>query len=129
LHLAVSLADRYLAALSLYNFTPKVNLVAIGTISILLAAKLEQPISPSFSRMITLLPHNSNITRDDLVALEKHILETLDFNLQWAGPIPFIERFAKLFSVEASTQVNTLFQHFCGISALQSSICLEFKPS
>lgn len=54
-HLAVSVADRYLEALSRQASTPKVNLVALATISLLIAAKLEQPISPSFSRMIALL--------------------------------------------------------------------------
>lgn len=82
-HLAVSLADRYLEALSSQAYTPKVNFVALATISVIIAAKLEQPISPSFSRMISLLQDgwSSKITREGLIALEKHILETLDFNL------------------------------------------------
>lgn len=54
-HLAVSIADRYLEALSRQETTPKVDFVALATISLLIAAKLEQPISPSFSKMIDLL--------------------------------------------------------------------------
>ena len=52
--------------------------------------------------MIQILQGSHNVTKESLIALEKHILETLEFDLQWAGPIPFIERYAKLFSVQGS---------------------------
>ena len=55
LHLAGSIADRYLS-----NILPQgkdvPNLYALAATVTLIAAKLEQPISPSFNRMIALLP-------------------------------------------------------------------------
>jgi hypothetical protein len=64
-----------------------------------------------------------------LITLEKNILETLDFNLQWAGPIPFIDRFSKLFLVQASSPVKTLCYLFCKLAAHSCTLCLESRPS
>lgn len=51
---AVSVADRYLATLvKTHQKAP--DLVHLATICTLISAKLEQPISPSFTRMISLL--------------------------------------------------------------------------
>jgi len=47
----------------------------------LIAAKLEQPISPSFNRMLALLPasEQKTITKQNLVDLEEQILISLKF--------------------------------------------------
>ena len=57
MHLAGNIADRYLAYLARYGKKAP-NLSALATIALLMAAKIEQPISPSFNRMINLLPEN-----------------------------------------------------------------------
>lgn len=54
-HLAGSLADRYLSII-LDEGKPVPNLFLLGATVMLMAAKLEQPISPSFNRMLALLP-------------------------------------------------------------------------
>jgi len=61
---AAAIFDRYLTVLGHWNF-PLQKLVQLATISILLAAKLEQPMQPSFSRMISLLTdgEKKNITK------------------------------------------------------------------
>lgn len=52
--LAVSLADRYLVHIAVLNRKmPSLTILAVT--AILMAAKLEQPISPSFSRMVKLV--------------------------------------------------------------------------
>lgn len=55
MHLAGNLADRYLSTI-LAQGKPVPNIYALGAIVMLMAAKLEQPISPSFNRMLSLLP-------------------------------------------------------------------------
>ena len=55
MHLASHLADRYLS-ISLSEGKSVPNLFALGATVMLMAAKLEQPISPSFNRMLALLP-------------------------------------------------------------------------
>lgn len=54
LFIATGIFDRYINAVGVQNFQ-KQQVVNLATISILMAAKLEQPISPSFTRMINLL--------------------------------------------------------------------------
>lgn len=48
---AVAIFDRYLAAIGHWNY-PRRKICLLATVSLLLAAKLEQPISPSFRMMI-----------------------------------------------------------------------------
>ena len=57
LHLAVSIADRFLA-LCAEKGKRSPFAATLAVVAMLMAAKLEQPISPSFSRMITLLPED-----------------------------------------------------------------------
>jgi len=75
LHLAVSIVDRYLLLCSQKN-TPIPFGPTLAVVSILMAAKLEQPISPSFSRMITLLPEDQRdkVKKKDLIDLEFEIV-------------------------------------------------------
>ena len=71
-YLACSLADRYLVnvAVKKQNAPCLIRLVIICT---LMSAKLEQPISPSFTRMIRLVEEEWNIRVDkqDLTTLEE----------------------------------------------------------
>jgi hypothetical protein len=54
LFIAAGILDRYIYMVGVQNF-PKSQMVALATICVLMSAKLEQPISPSFTRMINLL--------------------------------------------------------------------------
>jgi hypothetical protein len=101
LHLAGSIADRYIASIATKNLeAPEIMLMA--TISLLLAAKLEQPMSPSFQRMISLLPEESraSVTKEKLVVLEETIIKELQFRMHFAGPIPFLHRFQRYFNID-----------------------------
>ena len=101
LHLATSVADRYLASLAKAGKeTP--NLIHLATISVLLGAKLEQPMSPSFLRMINLLPkeQRETTTKNILTRLEEKIIKELKFEMHYAGPIPFVQRFQRYFNID-----------------------------
>ena len=54
--MAGSIADRYLKIILASKDEPVPYLFTLGATCMLMAAKLEQPISPSFNRMIKLLP-------------------------------------------------------------------------
>lgn len=54
LFLAVSIADRYLVEIAVEGKAAPC-LISLAVVCILMAAKMNQPISPSFTRMITLL--------------------------------------------------------------------------
>ena len=63
--------DRYLSVVGHWNF-PRDHICRLSTISMLIAAKIEQPISPSFIRMIGFLTEDEkkNVTKNNLVDLE-----------------------------------------------------------
>jgi hypothetical protein len=90
-----------LALLSQQNRTIP-DLVQLGTICILMAAKLEEPISPSFNRMINLLKgeQKSLVSKEALVELEMDIVISLDNNLMFETVVPFIERFIIIAAIE-----------------------------
>lgn len=54
-----------------------------------MAAKLDQPMSPNFQRMINLLTEDEQkiVTKQSLMNLEAHILVTLGFEFNFPGPI------------------------------------------
>lgn len=54
-----------------------------------MAAKLEQPISPSFTRMISLLTEEEkkSVTKQKLIDLETNILITFGFDFNFPGPL------------------------------------------
>jgi hypothetical protein len=55
LFIAAAIFDHYVASIGAKYFNMH-NVLHLAVISVLMAAKLEQPISPSFNRMINLLP-------------------------------------------------------------------------
>ena len=101
LHVAGSIVDRYLSSI-LMKGQPVPNLYLLGATVMLMAAKLEQPISPSFNRMHALLPlvEQKRIIKQDIVDLEEKILIELQFSIHYTGPIPFIERYQRIFGLD-----------------------------
>ena len=75
-------------------------MVQLATISILMAAKLEQPISPSFSRMISLLSaeEQKQVDKSKLIDLEENVLVTLGFEFNFPCPIQTMERYLRMLN-------------------------------
>lgn len=94
MHLAGSIADRYLACLARKGMKAP-SLTMLATIALLMAAKIEQPISPSFNRMINLLPEKQRerISKEDLIQLEEKIIFALEFDFHYASSVTFLERY------------------------------------
>jgi len=135
LHLAGSLADRYLAALARKGVAIPDTLL-LATICMLLGAKLEQPMSPSFLRMINLLPEGvrETVTKEKLVNLEERIVKELNFHMHYAGPIPYLHRFSRFFNIDqekscpGAKQVGFAARQFCRFMMRKSEF-LNFKAS
>lgn len=99
LFLAVNIADRYLAMLSvLHNLTP--SLIELAVISILLAAKINEHESPSYYNMIKIINGQQKkklIFRSNLLAIEAKVLRSLTFEMHSITILFFIERFQRIF--------------------------------
>ena len=78
LFVACSILDRYLFTIGFKTFKRE-DMCKLATISILMAAKIEQPISPSYSRMIHLLQEDEQkrMSKESLITLENDILAAL----------------------------------------------------
>ena len=71
------------------NNFPKNQMVSLATICVWMSAKLEQPISPSFTRMINLLTDEEKkyVSKQSLIDIEAQILMKLGFDFNFPGPI------------------------------------------
>ena len=67
-----------------------------------MSAKLEQPISPSFSRMISILSEEEklSVTKQQLVDLEAHMLITFGFDFNFPNPINPMERYLRILDYD-----------------------------
>ena len=41
-----------------------------------------------------------DVTRDQLIALEERVIKTLDFGLHYTGPLPFLERYLRIYNLD-----------------------------
>ena len=134
LYHAVSLADRYLVNLAVEGRSSPC-LITLAVVCTLMAAKLNQPIAPSFNRMIALLheEHDTLLAKQDLLNMEETIIRSLDFNLQHTSPIPFLERFLRIFNLDQGRDksahlIKKLARNY--IKFMQRESCfLDYQPS
>ena len=78
---ACGIFDRYICMIGPQNF-PRSQIVILATICTLMSAKLEQPISPSFNRMVNLLTKDEQkiVTKQNLIQMETDILIKFGFD-------------------------------------------------
>jgi len=100
-----------------------------------MAAKIEEEIQPSISRMIELMEEKTSVTlvHADVIEKEEEIIRTLDFNLRGVSPIFFLERFCRLFGLRewsnvVAKQVISLSEQYCKFMQRESCF-LRYRPS
>ena len=81
--------------------------------------------------MINLLPesYRLSVSRADLIGLERNILMTLQYSVQWAGPIPFVDRYLRLLGLQECSQVAFMAKQFCKHTAKSADLCMGVSPS
>ena len=119
LYTAMGLADRYLSKIDSESRNLPC-LISLSTVCLLMAAKLEENMAPSFVRMIDIVNEQYSVVlkRQKLLALEEDVIRTLDFNLRSVSSIQFLERFLRLFGLDkedsrTSRQVVDLTMQYC----------------
>jgi hypothetical protein len=106
LFVAAGIFDHYITIVGLNVFVNS-NVLHLAVTSVLMAAKLEQPISPSFNRMINLLPENErkHVSKAQLIELEQDIIRQLGFDFNFPGPLQSMERFLRLLEYDQNLSV------------------------
>ena len=134
-YLAVSICDRYLVNL-LINDERAPCLIMLSVVATLMAAKLEQPMQPNFNRMARLVKNKWDVTmtRQELIDLEKDVIDRLDFELQYTGPLLFLERFLRIYSLDQTVRdIESLAIASLAAGLLKKFVreqaFLSFKPS
>mmetsp|Transcript_2689 Transcript_2689/g.4531 ORF Transcript_2689/g.4531 Transcript_2689/m.4531 type:complete len:410 (+) Transcript_2689:474-1703(+) len=126
---ACYILDRYLYKIGYKNY-PREKICQLAVISLLMAAKLEQPIQPSFNRMINMLSDSEkkNMTKDSLADLEFDILVKLEFGFNFPGPMECVERFLRILEYDHKKIVFDMSFQICKF-ALTESKFLNYRPS
>ena len=135
LYLAMSLCDRYLVNLAILNQKAP-SLVLLAVTGTLMSAKLEEPMQPNFGRMVRLVQSQWSVTieKSELFNLEEKIIKSLDFELHFSGPIPFLERYLRMYNLDLASNdeeaftISVLAHSFCQM-VLKSPAYLSLKPS
>ena len=109
LFIAVAVFDRYMSHVGHWNF-PRDQVCLLATISMLVAAKIDQPISPSFLRMISLLTDDEqkSVSKPALIDLEAKILVAMGFDFSFPGPVQCMERFLRILNFDTNKIVNDM---------------------
>lgn len=94
LYLTINLIDRYLEV----EQVNRQKLQLVGVTSMLIACKYEE-IYPPIVKDFVYITDNA-YTKDEILAMERKILQTLDFNIQITSSYRFLERLAKIAKVD-----------------------------
>ena len=86
--------------------------------------------------MNRLLRHDYDVSvkTEDYLALERSVLNALEFDLQFVSPLLFLDRYQRIFGLDlegedtASEKVGGLARDFCLFMQREASF-LEYRPS
>ena len=132
-YLAVNIADHYLMKLASLNRVAPC-LVHLGTTALLLAAKIEESLSPCVINLIILIKkkHQIKIEKKALINLESSIIRELAFDIRFISPLDFLERLQRLFCVDQadpySKVIGDVAKQLCRLMLISSNF-LQYKPS
>lgn len=94
-----------------------------------MAAKLEQTIAPSFTRMLNMLPADKKqgLTKPYLLKLERDIIRALEFDVQNVSAAVYIERYTNVLGL-TNPQIMPMCETLLRF-AYRKSDCLNMKTS
>eukprot|EP00697_Spironema_sp_BW2_P009924 gnl/Spiro4/2495_TR1201_c0_g2_i1.p1 gnl/Spiro4/2495_TR1201_c0_g2~~gnl/Spiro4/2495_TR1201_c0_g2_i1.p1 ORF type:complete len:418 (-),score=116.20 gnl/Spiro4/2495_TR1201_c0_g2_i1:148-1305(-) len=120
LYLTINYIDRYLSV------TPvrRNKLQLVGVTCCLIAAKYEEIYAPAVDDFVYI--SDNTYTREEIIKMESHVLNTLEFNLTCPTAKLFLRRFIKAALADAGTAM--LSSYLCELT-LQDYRFLRFLPS
>lgn len=89
LYLTVNIIDRFLSkkAVTLNRFQ------LVGAAALFIAAKYEEINCPTLKDIVYML--DNAYSREDIIKAEKFMIDTLEFEIGWPGPMSFLRRISK----------------------------------
>ncbi|KAI0463294.1 hypothetical protein LJB42_003315 [Komagataella kurtzmanii] len=114
LFLTVNYIDRFLSkrTVSASRFQ------LVGLVALFIAAKYEEINCPSIQEVASLI--NNAYSIDDLLRAEKFMIDILEFEMGWPGPMSFLRRTSKADDYDFDTR--TLAKYFLEITIMDSKL-------
>lgn len=106
--------------------TDSKQLHLIGVTTLLIGTKYEEIYPPDLKDFLHI--SENKFTKPQVLAMEKQILQTLDFNVTAPSAYRFLQRYRSLSDVLNDDEVFFFAQYVLEISLLEASF-LAFKPS
>lgn len=120
LYLAVNIIDRFLSKKTV--ILDKFQLV--GAAALFIAAKYEEINCPSLKDIIYML--NGTYTGKEIIEAESFIIDSLEFEIGWPGPMSFLRRISKADDYEYD--IRTLAKYLLESTIMDSKL-VSAKPS
>ena len=102
----------------------KSDLQCLGVTALHIAGKYEEIYPPDLKIILDVI--ENAVSHDQVVNMEKEILETLDFDMTWPSILRFMQRYACVANF--STEQHMIAQMFCDFMLYQTTLLKE-KPS
>ena len=122
LYVTVFLIDRYLST----KMIRKNQLHILGVASLLISTKYEEIYPPELKDLLSV--SENKFTRNEVLAMERDILFTLQFDVTTPSAYRFLERYRRLTSVANDPKIFFLAQYIQEIALLDASL-LQYNPS
>ncbi|KAG0671076.1 hypothetical protein C6P45_001363 [Maudiozyma exigua] len=120
LYLTVNIIDRFLSKKKV--ILNKFQLV--GAAALFIAAKYEEINCPSLKDIIYML--NEAYTREEVIEAEKYIIDSLEFEIGWPGPMSFLRRISK--ADDYDYEIRTLAKYLLESTIMESRF-VALEPS
>lgn len=120
LYLAVNIMDRFLSR----KIATLNRFQLVGITALFIACKYEEIHCPTLNDIIYIL--DNEYTREDILQAESFMLNTLNFEISWPGPMSFLRRISKADSYEYS--IRTLSKYFLETTLLDPRL-ISSPPS
>lgn len=120
LYLTINIIDRFLSKSTI--ILDKLQLVGISALFI--ACKYEEIHCPTLREIIYML--DGAYDRDDIIKAEKYIIDTLEFEIGWPGPMSFLRRISKADDYEYD--IRTLAKYLLESTIMDSKL-VSAQPS
>jgi len=114
LYLTVFIIDKYLSIPGVAEATERKSLQLVGVTGLLLASKFEEIYAPEITDFVYIT--DDTYTVDQIQAMERKVLTSLDFNIVRPLPLHFLRRGSK--AAEADAGMHTLAKYIMELALL-----------
>ncbi|XP_057248032.1 G2/mitotic-specific cyclin S13-7 isoform X2 [Beta vulgaris subsp. vulgaris] len=123
LYLTINIIDRFLSI----KVVPRKELQLVGIASMLIACKYEEIWAPEVNDFVQI--SDKAYVREQVLAMEKAILGSLEWYLTVPTPYMFLTRFIKASSAPSDSEMENMVYFFAELGIMNYSTTIKYPPS